>query len=603
MLDGGLGVAQMGDYNMFPRMRSYLQRPGTDATEMLDGGLSVPSVTDDDMTSRGLGEQQNQRMLELPKYSEILIDKTVDPDIYIVGAGDFIGVYLWGELDQDYPMRVTAEGYLLLPTVGPIQISDMTLTEATAVISAAVARKYQDIEISVNLIDPRRFRLSISGVVDNPGMFEAHPLMRVSDLLLGMPYVPRLTERSQSEMALNQQQQQQQQQTPAYTQRFMIAERCWYYLRSQVLDNEDKKGSSTRNITIKRNGEVLDVDLLRYEKLSEIDRNPYVNGGDEIYVPPYTGDLYISGEVNTGGIYEFRQGDTVADLIAFGGGLTAIADTANAHISRFDDSGSGIETILVDLYDAIQHNPDDPAYLLSESDRLFVQTKFEYKVLANVMVTGQVRYPGNYAVVPHETTLTDVINNAGGFTAFSNLEAARIIRMGTSAFRDLEYERLQTMMASEMTDDEYEYFKHRSRTVEGSISIDFVSLFREGDETHDVYLEPGDDIFIPLRREYVNVLGAVMEPGYIRVEQGADYDYYINQAGGFNWNAKTRSVRVVKAKSGQRLRPGRAVIEGGDTVMVPEKEPVDYWMVFRDTAALFADMATLIIIARNVLNN
>ncbi|HUT62323.1 MAG TPA: hypothetical protein VMZ04_00050, partial [Anaerolineae bacterium] len=80
-----------------------------------------------------------------------------------------------------------------------------------------------------------------------------------------------------------------------------------------------------------------------------------------------------------------------------------------------------------------------------------------------------------------------------------------------------------------------------------------------------------------------------------------DVNYYITKGGGYNWNADQSGLKIIKARTGQRFKPGRgAEIEGGDTIHIPENKPVDYWQFFRDTAAVFADVATVIIIARNI---
>jgi len=419
-------------------------------------------------------------------------------------------------------------------------------------------------------------------------MYSAHSMLRVSDLLGEVREVS--PEEEQTEITMSSR--------TAYERA-----RGGLYTRSEYMTRGEKKGSSKRAIWIERGDETIDVDLLMFEKSGVLDANPYVAGGDHIHVPQYQGDLYITGEVNDGGIYEFKEGDRIADLVDFGGGLTAIADTSSATLVRFSEDGSDLVNIRIDLYDAIIKNPDSPSYRLSESDRLFVQTKYRFKVLANVRVEGQVKFPGEYAIIPHETKLTDVIRLAGDFTDVSNLEEARIIRPVTSSMRDLEYSRLQMMLVADMTEEEYEYFKHRSRVPQGLISLDFVKLFKEGDVSYDMFLEDGDQIFIPMKRELVNVLGAVQEPGFVRVSPGQPMEYYVNLAGGYNWNAKKRSIRVIKARTGQRLRSDKnVIIEGGDTIHVPEKAPIDYWQVFLDTTQLFANMATLVIIARNLSN-
>ncbi|MFC1528789.1 SLBB domain-containing protein [Candidatus Latescibacterota bacterium] len=578
--------AQLTEYDAAPKIRSYLQRP-IGETEKYIEDVRVPKVFQE-RDARGLMEElPSQRLLEIPGYSEILIDKKIDPEVYIMGPGDLIGVYLWGELDRDYPLRISPEGLVLIPTVGVIPVSDITLAEATKKIKEVVNGKYIGIDVTVYLIEPRRFRVYISGVVEKPGMYNAHPLLRVSDLL---------DEGIEIEQELGMVAE-----TRRETETIYDRDKAGLIVRSQELLVEEKKGSSKRAITISREGIKIEADLLLFEKTGNLDANPYVSGGDEIYIPPYMGDIMVYGAVNSEGIYEFKTGDRIKDLVTFGGGLTTIADTSNATMVSYTPDGKDILYASIDLYDALLNNPDNPEYLLKESDRLFVQTKYDYKIPANIILDGQLKFPGEYAITPNITMLSDVVKMAGGFTDMANLEEARIIRATTSALRDLEFERLRLMEVADMSEDEYAYFKLRSRTMEGLIAIDFVKLFRQNDLSHDIFLEPGDHIFIPLQRRLVNVLGAVLEPGFVRIVENSNVDYYIFQAGGFNWDAKKRGVRIIKAKTGQRFRPGKNVlIEGGDIILVPEKEPINYWELFMNSSQVFADVATIIIIARNV---
>jgi len=526
----------------------------------------VPKITEERPSRIGIEELPEAHPLDLPEYYDIIPDKKIDPTQYIVGPGDLIGIYLWGELDVEYEIRVRPAGNLIIPTIGSIMISDLTLEEAVKKIKEAAAKKYNELDITVSLSAPRRFRVSITGVINNPGMYVSNSLMRASDLLGGTR-----------------------------------SGRMILIRRAQSSNQSAKKGSSVRSITIFRDDKEINVDLLRFEKMGELDVNPYVVGGDNIYVPPYYGDIMISGEVNDGGIYEYKPGDSVSDLVVFGGGLTTIADSSNATLVRFEPDGRNLKYISIDLYDAIFTNPDDSRYILQESDRIFVQTKYDYKVFSNVLVGGQVKFPGEYAIIPQFTKLTDVIRMAGGFTDQANLEEARIVKPLTSATRDLEYERLRTMRVEDMSDEEYEFLKQRSRTIANIVTINFVKLFKENDLSHDIFLEPGDHIFIPLKPELVNVLGAVQESGFVKFEEGKDFTFYIEKAGGYNWNAKTRNVRIIKAQTGQRFRPKSKIqIEGGDTIFIPEKKPVNYWVFFKDTMTVFADVATIIIIIERI---
>ncbi|MBN1291037.1 MAG: SLBB domain-containing protein [Candidatus Latescibacteria bacterium] len=559
----------------FSAMRGYNQSPYPYG---IPGDVDIPSIMEGQTTA----EEQQLLPKEMTSIEslEILFDKTVNADEYYIGPGDELAVYLWGELDQEYRNFVTPEGYFLLPTVGLIKVSDISLAEARTIIKEKVFEKYKDIDASVVLSRPRRFKLYISGLILQPGMINTNSLERVSDIIerAGLIFVEKLTTLSEFRETKT--------------------------TNSEIIEKESnliKQGSSQRSITIYRGDEHVDVDLLRFRKMGDINANPYIRSGDRIHVPPYMGNLIIRGEVHDPDIYEFKKGDTIADLIEFGGGLTVLADTSRANLVRFDDDGVEPQNIDIDLYDAIFFNPDKPEYQLKESDRLYVRAKYNYKVIASVLIDGQVKYTGEYAIMPGKTTLTDVIRMAGGFTDKANLEEARLIRQTTSALQDLEYQRLRRMRIFEMNAEEYDYYRSRNRSVEGEITTDFVKLFIDQDMSLDVPLQQGDNIFIPFKRELISISGAVNEPGYVKIEPGADVKYYIAKAGGYKFDANTRKVRIIKAKTGQRFKPGRnARIEGGDIIHVPEKIPLNKWELFRDTAQVFANVVTIILLARRI---
>lgn len=587
------------------RMRGSLQNQTPGSLYMQN--VEVPSLLQGQTGVEETGKQPEEQLPYTPM--EIRFDKKVDPNQYIVGPGDWIGLYLWGDLDREYRNMVSPEGFLILPTVGEVMVSDLTLTQAYEKVKEKVNKHYKGIELSIYLLRPRQFRLYISGLVINPGMIDANSLERVSDVIdrAGLQYVERASMieeiqnislgRSEQARSYSQEQTTRLMQTRALESTYGVIAND-----AQVV----KKGSSQRSIEIFRGGngtgdKVLEVDLLRFRKAGDVNANPYVAMGDRIHVPEYGGDIIITGEVNDPNRYEFKPGDRITNLVVFGGGLTVLSDTTEATLVRFKVDGLNTDNIPINLYDALLNNPDDPKYLLKESDRLYVRRKFNYKNLTNVIVDGQVKFPGEYAIVPGKTQLSDIIAQAGGFTDDANLPEARIQRRYSSATSDLEFDRLRKMQRYEMTDEEYDYYKSRSRMPSGKLTIDFVKLFNDHDKTLDIVLQHGDNIFIPIKREFVQVSGAVDEPGYVRFKSGEGVPYYVNLAGGYKFDANAKKVRVIKANSGQRLKPGKSVIiEGGDIIHVPEKTPFDQWQAVKDSALLFANVSTVIILARQL---
>ncbi len=589
--------------------------------------VDVPSITEGRTRLRSSDILPEEVPLLYPEQSEILLDGKIESSEYVVGPGDLMVIYFWGELDKSYLIRVTPEGYLIIPTVGSIMVSDKTLSDLREEVKTVVNRKYEGMEVSLFLKEPRRFRLYVSGIVYVPGMHESHTGERVSDLMdragLIMPGsemdqetttrqkqvysspgtdITRLSGESETEEEIS-----------ALT----VPKRAGIIGRTlagslgrsrklgqvDLIEPEDlftlgeKRGSSSRSIIIHRGDMEIVADMLHFIKLGDMDANPYVNSGDRIEVKPYHGDITIYGEVHDRGVYEFKDGDRVIDLVGFGGGLTSVADTSHARLVRFGEDGRSFNEITIDLYDALYKNPDDPEYFLRESDRLYVREKYDYKILSDVTILGEIKYPGQYAIDKNVTKLTDLIRMTGGFNGDENLEESRLIRKGSFATKDIEYERLKKLLLTERNRDENDYVRSYQRAVEGSINVDFVKLFKENDPTYDVVLQDGDFIYIPVKRDLVNVLGALKEPGYVRVKEGANINYYIEKAGGYNYDANKKFTRIFKARTNQWYRYSKlkVPIEGGDTIHVPEKFVGIFWTwsTFWQYSSYLTQFATL----------
>ena len=162
---------------------------------------------------------------------------------------------------------------------------------------------------------------------------------------------------------------------------------------------------------------------------------------------------------------------------------------------------------------------------------------------------------------------------------------------------------MKNLRIDETTMLERDYVRSYQRTFEGSINTDFVKLFKENDLNYNVVLRDGDTVYIPVIRDMVNVMGAVKEPGYIKIKDGEEFKYYIEKAEGFNWNADKREARIVKARTSQIFKPGKNVkIEGGDTIHVPEKPLRTFWSYFREYTGYVTTVATVVLISVQLTN-
>ena len=147
-----------------------------------------------------------------------------------------------------------------------------------------------------------------------------------------------------------------------------------------------------------------------------------------------------------------------------------------------------------------------------------------------------------------------------------------------------------------MTEDEYDYYKAKSRQHSGTVVVDFVKLFVENDLKENIILRKNDLIIVPEQKNYIIMLGQLVNPGKIIFDSTLTVDDYIKLAGGFGWRAQESDVRVIKAKTGEWVEADDVEQLGpGDTIWVPEEPPSPkFWVVFTDVLTVLAQVAAIV---------
>jgi protein involved in polysaccharide export with SLBB domain len=504
----------------------------------------------------GNREKEAKRTYPQMVVEEQTLEKTVDPKEYILGPGDVLAINLWEEY-LSYNLPVTPEGDILIPQVGSIKVSGLSLEKASEMIKERVLSKYKNVTLTVTLVSLRKFKVAVTGAVGKPGTYSAFANERISEII----------------------------------------QRADGFLQN----------SSMRNIIIKReDGYSFRVDIMKFLVTGDKSKNPYALDGDIIYVPVREKSIYsyaIYGAVKHPGEFEYAEGDSLLDLINLAHGLTLDVNLSQAEIVRFGSDNKTTESIVIPIKELIIDNQRDENLPLLPDDRVFIRSipKFHEKKQATIL--GEVLYPGVYAVEEGKTKLSELVSLAGGFTPLSSLAEAEMIRQTPEQVVDLEFERLKKMDVADMSKTEYEYFKTKSREKPGRVACDFEKLFVNHQAAQDILLKDGDIINIPARSLVVKVSGNVVNPGLIEYEPGKDYAYYIKKAGGFSFKARKGKVRIIKGITGEWIKPSKSQrIDPGDAIWIPEKPDRDYWGFFKDAMIVLGNVATIYLVVKSATN-
>jgi hypothetical protein len=295
---------------------------------------------------------------------------------------------------------------------------------------------------------------------------------------------------------------------------------------------------------------------------------------------------------------QYVDGDKLSDAILFAGGLNKAFDDVNeAEISRLSYDGNTDEKFIVKITDDFE---------LQRGDRISVLAHETQRKSYFVKIDGEVYRPGIINITKDSTTIAEVIKKAGGFKNTADLNRAELVRsanvFGSLLFNE-EFEELMMTRMSELIDEDSTYFKidNKLRFSRGNGIIEFSKVMDESSEESKFIVKNGDYINIPEKLNLVYVFGQVKTPGYVEFLRSADYNYYINKAGGKGETAKDEMYLIKgRTRSWILIEEDKVLnIEPGDFIWLP-KEPVrnfDFYLArIGSISQIVGSVATIILL-------
>lgn len=453
-----------------------------------------------------------------------LLDRPISRTEYPLGPGDVLTLAILGYTSHIVQITVTPEGTVVIPNVGVVRVGGLNLEQAEQLIARTTRRFYTDADVSVSLAAVRSFKIFVVGDVEAPGVRNVSAVTRVSEVV----------------SALN------------------------------------REGIPRRNVLVRRaGGDTMRIDLARFLQTGDLTGNPTLREGDVVQVPRVDATVTVSGEFSYPGTYEFVPGESIADLIRIANGgsgfPSAAADTLR--LMRFTGGSRGvIETMP--RADAV--GAPGMQLPVQPFDALFVPRVVHYGMSTTARIDGEVLRPGTYPIQPNVTTVRDLVEMAGGFTAEASLVDAVLRRNPVALPRD-SLRLLENVPPELLTRDERRILQVTNVADDRNVVIDFPQLFAENGAVYDLPLQEDDYLFVPERRDQVTVLGAVVQPGIVGYEAGQSVEYFVQMAGGYSRRADVRDMVVIRARLGSRLSSEDInFVEPGDRIVVPFKEPLTF---------------------------
>jgi protein involved in polysaccharide export with SLBB domain len=532
------------------------------------GSISFAQWTTDTKSELPESKSDLKNAMQMPVTIGPALEGPVDPGKYFVGPSDVLSVNIWISPPLNFSLTVTPEGTLIVPTVGEIQVADLTLGEAKKKVIAEIKKKYLAGNPSVTLLNPRQITVTVAGAVRYPGKYILYATDRADK---AVSEANKITEANKLFQINN-------------------------------LSALEERFQSKRNIRLtRRSGEVIHVDIPKYYATRDVQYNQMLRGGDEVFVPRIDSKknvFGVYGGVNVQGSFELVEGEHLLDALQLAFGLTARAKADSILLYRYDiKTGRQIVTVH-DFHNMMNDTLTNLA--LVAGDRIVVQERPDVRENYKVIVDGEVKYPGTYPLSKDSTKLSTVIEWCGGFTEYASLASAQVYR-ATVSREDVELEKLLSLRGNiSIEDSSYYLIESELHIKHEVVNVDFKKLFIDKNFSEDVYLRNGDYVSIPSIRKTIYVFGQVTNPGNVPFVPDQGYEYYVQKCAGFTDNARKGDVMIIKRSTHQWLVPSETKIEEGDYVWIPkhiERSFAYYMSIFSQTAAVITAAVSIALLA------
>ena len=128
------------------------------------------------------------------------------------------------------------------------------------------------------------------------------------------------------------------------------------------------------------------------------------------------------------------------------------------------------------------------------------------------------------------------------------------------------------------------------------VNFDYLTL--KSDVSSNIYLQDGDEIYVPRRPESLYIVGEVLNSTTLKYNPKNNVEDYIRMAGGLNDQADKDRMFVIypdgsaEIVSNSLFRKNSSLIPGSTIVVSRDSRAFDVYSVLEVVTPIFADLAT-----------
>jgi protein involved in polysaccharide export with SLBB domain len=304
------------------------------------------------------------------------------PENYKLSAGDEIVIDIWGDVISNITTKISPEGSVNIPNLGPVYISGQTVAQAEKSIKSYLSKIYSGLAqeepttfAKLALGKTKTVTINVVGDVAQPGSYTLPSLSTVASAM--------------------------------------------------YLAGGPSEIGTVRNIKLYRNNKLVStLDAYEFILNGKFDTNLRLEDNDVIIVTPYESVVSLGGAVKRPMKFETKEGETVADVLNYAGGFSDQAYVGQVHIARVLGRGNSVSGATRESFDVPAS--EFAKFKVCNGDVITVnRNSNRYK--NRVKIAGAVWRPGTYSL-DNSKSVKDLIKLAGGLTEDAHTDKGFIVR-------------------------------------------------------------------------------------------------------------------------------------------------------------------------------
>ena len=362
------------------KLKSRLQNVPTQTNKTEDYNTSKRNY---DETQGNIPMEENKKDLsifgaELFTKNSLVFEPNIripTPASYILGTDDELVINVFGSSEKKYNLKVSEDGQIYIPNVGPLYVSGLSIEQATLKIKSKLSKTiYRAINsgqtsVQISLGNIKSIRVVVIGEAEKTGTYTVSSLTTLFNLL--------------------------------------------------YLCGGPTNAGSYRNIEVIRGNQLFKkADLYSFLLNGSKKDDILLQEGDVVKIPFCKTLVSINGNVRRAGKYEMQEKETFDRLLELCGGFDDRAYKGNATLISLTDTGRKVVTV---------NNNEFASYQLKSGDQVFVN-RIQNSFSNRIYINGSIERPGNYELV-EGMTLKDLIEKSGGLLPDAFTKAASIFRI------------------------------------------------------------------------------------------------------------------------------------------------------------------------------